>query len=88
MLDPEHGTIQSKSPLALPRPGPGADPGRGQPLVATFQDRELGGTALWGIDPESGVVAWKTVVGSAWHDSLARSPTRAACRRWARDGAR
>ena len=32
----------------------------------TFQDQETGGVALWGIDPETGAIAWKTIVGAPW----------------------
>jgi outer membrane protein assembly factor BamB len=69
MLDPEHGLIQ---PTPMRGPGPAQAPFQraGQTIVATFLDRALEGTALWGIDPESGAVAWKTVVGSAWPTSL------------------
>ncbi len=55
-------------------PGPARAPiqAAGNVLVATFQDRELGGVALLGIEPESAVVVWKTVVGSPWPTDLAR----------------
>ena len=65
MLDPEHGTIQM-SPFPVPGPARAPLQSAGKFLVATFHDRELGGTALLGIDPDSATVAWKTVVGSAW----------------------
>jgi outer membrane protein assembly factor BamB len=72
VLDPERGSIQP-SPAAAPGPATAPFQRAGGTLVATFQDRRLDGTALWGIDPESGGIAWKTVVGSAWPTSLARA---------------
>jgi outer membrane protein assembly factor BamB len=72
LLDPEHDSIQP-TPLGVPGAAKGPIQSAGNVLVATFQDRELGGTALVGIDPESGVITWKTVVGSAWPTELAAS---------------
>ncbi len=85
VLDPEHGSIQ---PFPLPGPGPAQAPIQrvGNRIVATFLDRDLDGTALWGIDPESGVVAWKTVVGSAWHAPLSPSGESGALSTIGRDG--
>ena len=82
LLDPEHGSIQA-SPMLTPGPARAPIQAAGNVLVATFQDRGLGGTALLGIDPESAVVVWKTVVGSPWPTDLARSAMRAACQPWA-----
>ena len=72
LLDPEHGAIQT-SPFAVPGPAKAPIQAAGKVLVATFQDRELGGTALLGIDTESAAVLWKTVVGSAWPTALTPS---------------
>jgi outer membrane protein assembly factor BamB len=72
LLDPEHGVIQM-SPFAVPGPAKAPIQTAGKVLVASFQDRELGGTALLGIDSESTAVLWKTVVGSAWSTALAPS---------------
>ena len=38
----------------------------GRLVVMTFQDQETSGVALWGIDAETGAVAWKTIVGAPW----------------------
>ena len=32
----------------------------------TFQDQETAGVALWGIDSETGAIAWKTIVAAPW----------------------
>ncbi len=55
-------------------------------IVATFLDRELAGTALWAIDPESGSVAWKTVLGAPWHTELTRAGSPPAFSMITRDG--
>src|SRR5262249_44291096 len=84
-LDPEHGSIQASS-LAVPGPAKAPIQAAGNLLVATFLDRELGGTALLGIDPESAAVAWKTVVGSAWPTDLAPLGASAGLSTLGRDG--
>lgn len=84
-LDPEHGTIDY-APLQTPGPASGPFQKAGKYLVATFVDRELEGTALWAIDPDSGSVAWKTVVGAPWHTELARVGTPPAFSMLTRDG--
>jgi outer membrane protein assembly factor BamB len=73
LLDPEHGSIEPK--VALPFPGPALAPiqAAGRVLVATFQDRESGGVALWGIDPDAGTIVWRTIVGAPWPIPLATS---------------
>jgi outer membrane protein assembly factor BamB len=72
-LDAERAKIEPKAPLA--QPGPAAAPIQtaGQLVVMTFQDVETSGVALWGIDPETGAIAWKTVVGAPWPTPLAAS---------------
>ena len=37
----------------------------------TFQDQETSGVALYGIEIESGVIAWKTIVAAPWSTPLA-----------------
>ena len=66
LLDPEHGSIQT-SPL--PRSRARRRPRSRRRATGSWPPSRTAssdGTALWGIDPESGAVAWKTVVGSAW----------------------
>ncbi len=77
-LDVEHARIEAKAPLA--QPGPAAAPIQtaGTLVVLTFQDSELGGVALWGVDPEVGTIAWKTVLGTPWPtplEAVAGSPS-------------
>ena len=85
VLDLEHGSIQ---PTGLTAPGPALAPIQATPklIVATFQDRESGGVALLGIEPESGAIAWKTVVGAPWPSPLARSPDALGLSTFGRDG--
>ncbi len=85
LLDPEHGTIRAQ-PMGVPGPARAPIQAAGNVLVATFQDRELGGIALLGIDPDSGVVAWRTVVGSAWPTELAPTVDGAGLSTLGRDG--
>jgi hypothetical protein len=84
-LDPEHGSIQA-SPMGVPGPAKAPIQVAGNVLVATFQDRDLGGTALLGIDPESAAIAWKTVLGSSWPTDLAPSGSSAGLSTLGRDG--
>jgi len=70
-LDPERGSIEPKLPVAQPGPALAPIQTAGNLIVLTFQDQETGGVALWGIEPETGVVAWKTVVGAPWPTPLA-----------------
>jgi outer membrane protein assembly factor BamB len=65
-LDPERGTIEPRAPIAQPGPAVAPIQVAGNLLVMTFQDRETDGIALVAIDPETGAIAWKTVVGSPW----------------------
>ncbi len=39
----------------------------------TFQDQETSGVALWGMDAETGAIAWKTIVAAPWPTPLAAS---------------
>ena len=84
-LDLEHGTIQS---TGLTVPGPAIAPIQSTPklVVATFQDRQSGGVALWGIDPESSTVVWKSVVGAPWPSSLNGSTDSPDLTTFGRDG--
>ena len=44
-------------------------------LVLTHQHQEGPGTALWGVDPASGEVRWRTVLGASWPVPLSESST-------------
>src|SRR5262249_45641519 len=65
-LDLERGAITRQPSLPVLAPALAPVQVAGNLLVATFLDRESGGVGLWGIDPEAGTVAWKTVVGAPW----------------------
>jgi outer membrane protein assembly factor BamB len=73
VLDPERGSIESKAPLAQPGPALAPIQSAGSLIVLTFQDQESGGVALWGVDPDAGVV-WKTTIGAPWPTPLAVAP--------------
>jgi outer membrane protein assembly factor BamB len=84
-LDLEHGGIQ---PTGLTVPGPALAPiqSTGKLIVATFQDRQSGGVALWGIEPESINVLWKTVIGAPWPAPLSQSADSLGLTTYGRDG--
>jgi outer membrane protein assembly factor BamB len=42
-------------------------------LVLTQQDEEGPGTALWGLDPNTGDVRWRTTLGASWTVPLTNS---------------
>ncbi len=85
-LDVERGTIVQKATLG--QPGPALTPIQtaGKLIVLTFQDQENRGAALWGIEPESGNVVWKTVVGAPWPTPLAAAAAGEGLEMIARDG--
>src|SRR5262249_522892 len=85
MLDPEHGTIQV-SPITAPGPARAPIQTAGKVLVATFQDDELGGTALLGLDPNAAAISWKTVIGSAWSTEVMASSDPVGLSTLGRDG--
>ncbi len=85
LLDLEHGAIQ---PTGLTVPGPALAPIQPTPklVVATFQNRETGGVALWGIEPEASTVVWKTVVGAPWPAPLSPMANSPGLSTYGRDG--
>jgi outer membrane protein assembly factor BamB len=85
MLDPEHGTIQA-SPITVPGPASAPIQPAGKMLVAAFQDDELGGTALVGLNPDEAIVSWKTVVGSSWSTEVMASSSPVGLSTLGRDG--
>ncbi len=72
-LDAEHGKIAAKVSLAQPGPALAPIQTAGRLVVMTFQDQETSGVALWGIDSQTGVIAWKTIVAAPWSTPLAAS---------------
>jgi outer membrane protein assembly factor BamB len=85
-LNLERGAIEPKTPIVQPGPALAPIQAAGNLLVMTFQDRETGGVALWGIDSESGLVAWKTILGAPWTTSPEPSPDAESLAVVARDG--
>jgi outer membrane protein assembly factor BamB len=69
-LDPEHGSIEPRAPLAQPGPALAPIQTAGSFIVLTFHDEETGGVALWAIDPETTAPVWKTIVAPAWPTPL------------------
>jgi outer membrane protein assembly factor BamB len=86
VLDPEQSVIDPKTPLAPPGPAMAPIQTAGRHIVLTFQDQERGGVALWGIDPDTGVVKWKTIVGAPWPTPLTATSGSTALTTFGRDG--
>jgi len=86
LLDPERAVIEPKTPLAPPGPALAPIQTAGHHIVLTFQDHESSGVALWGIDPDTGVVGWKTIVGAPWPTPLTASSGESALTTFGRDG--
>jgi outer membrane protein assembly factor BamB len=65
-LDAERGSLTPN--WTIERVGPSAGPIQtaGRLAVFTHQWEEGPGTALWGVDPATGKVVWKTVLGAPW----------------------
>ncbi len=85
-LDVERGSIDPRTPLLQPGPALAPIQTVGNLVVLTFQDQDTGGVALWGIEPETGAVVWKTTVGASWLTSLAPVAGSSALAAVARDG--
>jgi tetratricopeptide (TPR) repeat protein len=65
-LDAERGSMTAN--WTIERAGPALAPIQmaGRLAVFTHQFEEGPGVALWGVDPATGKVAWKTVLGAPW----------------------
>ncbi len=72
-LDQERGRLSTIWSLGEAGPALGPIQGFDRVLVLTHQHDDGPGTALWGVDPASGQVRWRTVLGSAWPVGLAGS---------------
>jgi len=68
-LDPEGGKLTAT--WTLSEAGPALAPPQtvGKLLVLTQQHAEGPGAALWGVDPLTGSVRWRTVLGAPWPSS-------------------
>ncbi len=85
-LDLEHGRFTSAWTLGDAGPAL-APPQPFDRLLVLVQKHDEGpGTSLWGVDPISGQVRWRTVLGSAWPVSLVGSTTGDALSTLAADG--
>jgi outer membrane protein assembly factor BamB len=85
-LDPERGNIEPRSPLAQPGPALAPIQNAGHVIVLTFQDQDSSGVALLGLDPDTGNIAWKTVLGSPWPTPLAAAGQSSTVTLIGRDG--
>ena len=65
-LDPEAGKVTATWTLAAAGPAVFPPQVAGKLLVLSQQHTEGPGVALWGIEPESGAVKWRTVLGARW----------------------
>ena len=65
-LETERGTLAVR--FGLNQTGPAVAPIQvsGRVLVLSFMDPSTMGTALWAIDPETGSIAWRTILGARW----------------------
>ena len=61
---PSTAAIEPGAPMLQPGPALAPIQTAGKFVVMTFQDQGNGGVALWGIDPETSAIVWKTVVGA------------------------
>ncbi len=86
LLDPERAVIEPKTPLAQPGPAFAPIQTAGNRIVMSFQDQESGGVALWGIDPDTGVLEWKTIIGAPWLTPLTATSGSSALTTFGRDG--
>ena len=72
-LDLERGVLSTTWTLGEAGPALAPIQAFDRVLVLTQQHNEGPGTSLWGVDPLSGQVRWRTVLGSAWPIGLTGS---------------
>ncbi len=65
-LDVQRGTLKTAWTLAETGPALAPIQAAGSLQVYTHQDTEGPGVALWGVDPQSGTIRWRTVLGTPW----------------------
>lgn len=65
-LDPEAGKLTPAWTLAEAGPALAPPQTAGSLLVLSQQNLDGPGVALWGVEPKTGVVRWRTVLGTAW----------------------
>jgi outer membrane protein assembly factor BamB len=87
-LDPETSKIQAAWTLGEAGPALAPPQSAGDLLVLTQQYNEGAGVALWGIEPHSGSVRWRTVLGAAWRVAPSPSPSSDALITLTEDGRR
>ena len=73
-LDVERGSLTPNWTIERAGPAVGPIQSAGKLTVFSHQFEEGPGVALWGVDPTSGKVVWKTVVGAPWPLSPSVSP--------------
>ena len=65
-LNPEGGKVAASWTLGAAGPALFPPQIAGKLLVLSQQNTEGPGVSLWGVEPESGAVKWRTVLGSPW----------------------
>jgi outer membrane protein assembly factor BamB len=85
-LDLERGKLNTAWTLGEAGPSLAPPQAFDKVLVLTQQHAEGPGTSLWGVDPASGQVRWRTVVGSPWPTGLVGSSSGDALTTLAADG--
>ncbi len=66
VLDPEQAKLSASWTLAEAGPALGPPQLAGGLLVLTQQHNDGAGVGLWGVEPKSGEVRWRTVLGAPW----------------------
>jgi hypothetical protein len=85
-LDAENGTIKAAWTLAEAGPAVAPPQVAGDLLVLSQQATEGPGVALWGIEPATGTVRWRTILGAPWRTAPAAAPGGDALVTLAEDG--
>jgi outer membrane protein assembly factor BamB len=73
-LDAENGTIKAAWTLAEAGPAVAPPQAAGDLLVLSQQATEGPGVTLWGIEPATGTVRWRTILGAPWRTAPAAAP--------------